>query len=289
MDNDKLDFVEGTETAESSKETAQDMSLDLESRAYREILAADLKNPNFILPTMIRIMGEKPPKYEKLNAIGYISEFKDFRILNIFRENLEDYGLEFYPHDGYDLYYIDSGNFSRYIALDEYFSYLRAARVEELQQIVGALGAKQYQIAYLFQKPYFAAIKEETGFAFLTRLFDKKPAEVEVKRGLEEEDIDYMEIVSGTGDEGHDPEEPELRYLKKDPSVQTLISQRMDPNGPQPQSKYILKLIDSCGIKPATAATIDTAMKEMKFSGNTTVSCESMNEGRRYLVLTVEF
>lgn len=293
MDRKKFDITGAAaplaDTEESAREGVKDQSLDLEKRSFNEIRAADLDNPNLILPTMIRIMDKMPEKFGGLNAIGYLSDYKDFRVLNIFRDKLDAYRLKFWPDNGSALYYVDPGDFDRYIALDDYFSYLRAARVEELQGIVEALGASRYQITYMFQKPSFGSVKEESGFKLLNRLFEKKAAEVEIRRGFEDEDIDYMEIVAGTEGEARDPEEPEVRYLKKDPSVQTLISQRMDENAPEPQSKYILKLIDTCGIKAGTAAKIDAAMKDMKFSGNTTVTAESQNEGRRFLKLEIEF
>ena len=287
MDMEKIDIAEVAERAESAGEELK-KSLDMEKRMFHEILPRDLENPNFILPTMIRITGITE-KFSGLNAIGYLSEYKDFRVLNVFRERIDEYKIRFYPSDEGELYYADPADFNRYIALDEYFGYLKTARLEELQQIVESLGAKRYQITYLFQKPFFASEKKESGLKLLGRLFDKKPAEIVVKRGLEEEDIEHMEIIAGSEGEGHDPEEPELHYLKKDPSVQTLISQRMDANATEPQQKYILKLIDSCGIKPGTAAKIDIAMKDMKFSGNTTVTAEARNESRRYLVLEAEF
>lgn len=287
MDMEKIDIAEVAERAESAGEELK-KSLDMEKRMFHEILPRDLENPNFILPTMIRITGITE-KFSGLNAIGYLSEYKDFRVLNVFRERIDEYKIRFYPSDEGELYYADPADFNRYIALDEYFGYLKTVRLEELQQIVESLGAKRYQITYLFQKPFFASEKKESGLKLLGRLFDKKPAEIVVKRGLEEEDIEYMAIIAGSEGEGHDPEEPELHYLKKDPSVQTLISQRMDANATEPQQKYILKLIDSCGIKPGTAAKIDIAMKDMKFSGNTTVTAEAMNESRRYLVLEAEF
>ena len=287
MDMEKFDIAETVEKAEAA-EVESKKSVDLEKRMFHEILPKDLENPNFILPTMIRITGITE-KFSGLNAIGYLSEYKDFRVLNVFRERIEEYKLQFYPSDESELYYADPGDVNRYIALEEYFSYLKTARMEELQQIVESLGAKRYQITYLFQKPFFASEKKESGLKLISRLFDKKPAEVVVKRGLEEEDIEHMEIIAGSEGEGHDPEEPELRYLKKDPSVQTLVSQRMDANATEPQQKYILKLMDSCRIKLETAAKIDIAMKDMKISGNTTVTAEAMNESRRFLVLEAEF
>ena len=88
---------------------------------------------------------------------------------------------------------------------------------------------------------------------------------------------------------GHLPIRPQLKYLQRDPSIQTLVAMRMDENAPLMSEKYILKLSQSSGIKEADAIKIDAALKSLKCSGNATVVSEVQNESRRYLEYDIEF
>ena len=88
---------------------------------------------------------------------------------------------------------------------------------------------------------------------------------------------------------GHLPIAPDLRFLQREPSIQTLISLRMDENSPITHQKYTLKLINSSGIKEKDAIKIDAALKAMKFTGNTTVTNEVKNEARRFFEYEIDF
>ena len=88
---------------------------------------------------------------------------------------------------------------------------------------------------------------------------------------------------------GHSPQLPRLHYLQKEPSIQTLVAQRMDETSPISHQKYTLKLSNSSGIKEKDAVKIDMALKGMKIKGNTTMSSEFPNESRRYLEYEIDF
>ena len=88
---------------------------------------------------------------------------------------------------------------------------------------------------------------------------------------------------------GHSPVKPRLKYLQRDPSIQTLITMRMDAKTPLLHQKFMLKLSNSIGMKESDAVKIDAVLKRLKCSGNTTVVSELRNEARRYLEYDIEF
>lgn len=87
----------------------------------------------------------------------------------------------------------------------------------------------------------------------------------------------------------HPPLNPELKYLRKDPTVMSLIEMRMNEVAPLQWQKYTLQLSNTSGIKEKTAREIDVALKSMGFSGNATVLSEVKNEAGRYLEYDIEF
>ena len=90
------------------------------------------------MPRFIRVV-ERDKKHAESEickgSIGFWADFKDNRLLNIFRDAMEVYGLSFYPNSEGEFYYVDPINKDNYIALDEYFNYLKQLRISELQKI----------------------------------------------------------------------------------------------------------------------------------------------------------
>ena len=67
--------------------------------------------------------------------------------MNIYRKSAEMFGLSFYPDMDREIYYVDPTDRNSYIALEEYFSYLKLVRVGELQKVTAQdLGAKYLKV-----------------------------------------------------------------------------------------------------------------------------------------------
>ena len=172
------------------------------------------------------------------------------------------------------------------IALDDYFSYLKVARVNELQKIAQDLGAKHFRVTYKEQKTSFSrnAVKAK-GNA-------KAPngtITADAEHDLSASAVSNVEVAAEMQCLGHAPTEPKLCYLQREPSIQSLITLRMDKASPMLHQKYTLKLSNSSGIKEEDAVKIDAALKAMKISGNTTVINEAQNESRRFFEYEIDF
>ena len=102
------------------------------------VFADDIDSADFVLPKLIRI-SERDKKHEESDvcqgSVGHFLEAKELKILNIYRDKAAAFGLNFYPNLDSEIYYVDPSDRDHYIALDSYFTYLKMARANELQQI----------------------------------------------------------------------------------------------------------------------------------------------------------
>lgn len=211
---------------------------------------------------------------------------KDLKVVNIFRDKIGTFGLTFYPDTDNDIYYVDPSDRDRYIAMDDYFSYLKTARVNELQKIAQDLGAKHFRVTFKEQKTTFSK-KKQKGSAKARAAGDH--ADIDAEHELASTAVATVEIAAELDFPGHAPMPPELHYLQREPAIQTLISLRMDKASPLTHQKYTLKLSNSSGIKESDAIKIDAALKSMKICGNTTIASEVQSEARKFFEYEIDF
>ena len=140
------------------KDIAQTKNRELELKTLQPIFAENLDGADFLLPKLVRIteMDKRRAESEVCKgSVGYFSKEKDLKVVNIFRDKIGTFGLTFYPDTDNDIYYVDPSDRDRYIAMDDYFSYLKTARVNELQKIAQDLGAKHFRVTFKSKKQPF--------------------------------------------------------------------------------------------------------------------------------------
>lgn len=271
------------------KEIAEEKGREIELSTLQPIFLEDLNNTDFYLTKLIRL-ADIDKRYSESeacqNAIGHMSSHKDLKIVNIFRHKMDMFGLSFYPDAESEVYYVDPSDRNRYIALEDYFNYLKIARIAELQKIAQDLGAKHFKVTYKEHKASFSSSKGKVkGMAKVL----KEGATVDVERDLSSKEIVNVEVAAEMDCPGHEPIEPKLNYLQRDPSILSLVSLRMDDKSPVSHHKFTLELSTSSGIKEKDAIKIDAALKSMKINGTTTITSEVQNESRRIFEYEVDF
>lgn len=270
------------EGAQNLKETADEKAKQNELNKMQPVFLTDLEEREFNLPKFIRIVGRDKKFVESTvcqGSVGHVSNPKGTRVVNIFRDSVEAFRLNFYPDNSSELYYVDPSQPDKYIALDEYFNYLKMARVSELQTIAQELGAKHFRVTYR---------DEAKSSASKNGMFQIK-AIANVTHNATSKSYSTTEIEADMTFPGHSPKEPKLRYMKNDPSIQSLISMRMNESTPLLKQNYKLQLSNSSGIKIEEAVKIDAVLKEMKCAPNVTLASEVENEAKRYLEYDIEF
>lgn len=271
------------------KSSAEEKSLEHEKKLLQPIFLEDLDSADFALTKLIRVTEIDKRRAESevcKGSIGYIDEQKDLKIVTIFSNRIDAFGLSFFPDTDSGLYYVDPTDRDKYIALDDYFAFLKMARINELQKIAQDLGAKHFRVTYKEQKTNLVSNKAK-GKATYKNIGVNINADYE--KGASSHISTSAEIAAEMDCPGHAPVEPKLQYLQRDPSIQSLIALRLDPTSPTTHQVLTLKFSTSSGIKEKDAVKIDAALKSMKLSGNTTVASEVQNEARRIFEYEVDF
>lgn len=301
-DDGKFDFSDvsviaenvGTAVKKGSQavmNSAEERARLLELKALQPIFASQqgdavsLDDADFLMPKFIRVTDRDKRHAESevcQGSIGYTSDQKGLHIVNIFKDSVDAFGLTFYPDCDCEFYYMDPSDRDNYIALDEYFSYLKIVRINELKKLAQDLGAKHFKVTYMEEKTSFSSQKAAVSL--------KTPiVKADSERGAEEKKFTSVKIEADSTFPGHAPIRPQLKYLQRDPSIQNLVAMRMDENSPLIKERFMLNLSQSSGMKENDAVKIDAVLKGMKCSGNTTVANEVKNEARRYLEYEIEF
>lgn len=216
-------------------------------------------------------------------SIGYWATCKGERWMNIFKDSVNKFGLNFYPNDEVNFYYMDPTDGDSYIVLDEYFDRLKQARVSELQKIAQDLGAKYFKVTYMKEKTTLSK-KSANGKGSI-----HKKGNGSVQMNATEQKYDRMDIAAEMNFPGHEPVMPHVRYLKYDPNILNLIEMRMDTKGPVNHQILNIKLSSSSGLKETDAVKVDMILKSLKMAGNTTVSSEAQNEAKSILKYEIDF
>lgn len=272
--------------AQTLKETTDEKARQLELKTLQPIFLETLNDTDFLMSRFIRITDRDKKHAESevcKGSIGFLSDQKGLHIVNIFRDSIDSYGLSFYPDCDSEFYYVDPSDRDGYIALDEYFSYLKQVRISELQKIAQDLGAKHFKVTYKEEKTSFSEKK-------VSKKVTAKPiASIVVEQNNENKKYSTVEIAAEMECPGHTPVKPKLKYMKYDPSINGLVEMRMNEHAPLLHQKFMLKLSNSSGLKESEAIKIDAVLKGMKCTGNATVLSETRNESRRYLEYEIDF
>jgi hypothetical protein len=271
-------------SAQLSERVAQ-ARYEADLKTLKPIFPGDVGTPDFSMSKLIRLtqMDRRRATSEACRgSIGYDSSPKDVRVVNLYTDHLDEFGITFYPDTGSEIYYVDPADRTNYIALDDYFHYMKMARITELQKLAQDLGAKFFRVTY----------KEER------RTLTRQAGSVKLSaKGYGSASADYAhmdssavssEIAAEMHLPGHEPVQPTLVYLRKDPAIRSLIELRLSPN-PITHQKLIVHLSNSSGMKESEAARIDAALGAMKCAGNASVVSEVQSESRRYLEYEIDF
>lgn len=271
--------------ANAMKDSAEARNREKERKVLQPIFLEDLDSADFMLSKLIRVadIDKKHAESEVCKgSVGFVSEQRELRIVNIYKNMVDAFGISLYPDADSEIYYIDPSDRNKYIALDDYFGYLKIARVNELQKIAQDLGARHFRVTYREKK---ASITKDD----IKAKGNVRAGAAEAERNLSISDNSNIEVAAEMQCLGHAPIEPELLYLRGEPSIQSLIALRMDENSPIFHQEFSLKLSNSSGIKEKDAVKIDAALKAMKVSGNITVISEAQSESRRSFEYEVDF
>ena len=284
VDKRAKDFSEAAvDAAQSLAKTIEEGKRQWDLNRLKPIFLEDLNGMSY--SRLIRIV-EREKKFDIevcKGSIGYWATCKGERWMNIFKDSVDKFELNFYPNDEVNFYYMDPTDGDSYIVLDEYFDRLKQARVSELQKIAQDLGAKYFKVTYMKEKTILSK-KSTNGKGSI-----HKKGNGSVQVNATEQKYDRMDIAAEMSFPGHEPVMPHVRYLKYDLNIKNLIKMRMDPNGSVNHQTLNIKFSSSSGLKETDAVKVDMILKRLKMAGNTTVSSEVQNEAKSILEYEIRF
>ena len=284
----KFDLSDISNIKDQISDKMEQQRLENEKNSLQPIFAEDLENPEFTITKLIRII-DMDQKHQNSavcqGSIGHITVLKDMKIINIYTGNASVFGIQLHPNMDSETYYVDPCDRDSYIALDEYFDYLKLERVAELQTIAQNLGAKHFKVAFCEQQKTFTSNKVDAKAG--AKAEKKQGADAEVHHEGSVKRSSQIEISAEMDYNGHPPVEPKLKYFKNDPQIKSLVNGRLAND--ITHQKYTLALSNSSGIKVKDAAKIDAALNAMKIAGNTTISSEAQTEARRFFEYEIDF
>jgi len=272
--------------AAAVKESAEKSRKRMDIKTLQPIFPDTLNQTEFLMSKFIRV-ADRDKKHAESDvcqgSIGFLSDKGGLRVVNVFKDSLNAFGLTLYPDADCEFYYVNPTDRDNYISLDEYFGYLKNVRVNELQRVAQALGANHFKVTYKEERTSFSELKGNA------QVNGARLGGIKADHEASENKFSMIDVAAEMHMDGHAPQMPELVYLKKDDNVQNLIRLRMTGGEGFHHHKISIKLSNSSGIKESDAVKIDAVLKGMKVSGNATVSSEARNESRRYLEYEIDF
>ena len=275
---------------QAKKKAAQEENqrrADLER--LKPLFHEDFREDEFVLPKMIRVAGIDKIHSDSAackGSVGYKSVLDDMTVVTIFRDYIDNFGLSFYPDLENGVFYVDPCDRDHYIALDDYFSFMKMQRVSELQRIAQSLGARHFRV---ISRERTEAVSSNSVDTAASVRATGQGGGAGYSHSAGNSSMTSISIEAEMRFPGHAPVKPELHYLKKEISVINLIEMRMDPLSPLQHQHIIIEMINSSGIKVKDAVKIDAMMKTMKISEKTAIVSEAQNEARRVLEYDIEF
>lgn len=286
----KFDFDDIAEIKRQIQEKQRQAKLKRDMNALNPVFSKDLSGDEFFLSKMIRI-AEMDKKHASNRicegAIGHETLVKDLRIVTVYADRTREWGLQFYPDENQEFYYVDPVNPQKYIGINYFFDYLRQARIGELQRIAQDLGASYFKVTIiekkktLYKKSGAAKLAGGKGIVSTSMSGDHSSSSNEMVDG---------EIAAQSSFEGHSPIRPKLFYYKNEPQIKALIDMRLENTENILTEQHLsLKCMNSSGITEKTALSIDAAFSSLKCTGNTTFTSEAQNETRQIFEYDILF
>lgn len=286
--NSTIDVIkEGSDKLNQQYQIAK-MNADREK--LKPIFKEDLVEEGFTYPNIVRVVEYDKQHMENVvckGAIGFLDIVNDAKVLNIYKKNINDFSLQLYPNVVESIYYISPFAESYYVDLNEYFNFQKMQRVDELNHIAYALGAKYFKVTVMEEKKSFISKAGKAGVKG-SGAGDKLKADASFNKSANE--LTALRIESEMNLGGNNkPSRPILKYFSKENDIISLVNMRVDTNNYLKSKTFQLKYNSSTIIKEKEAAQIDAVLKKFKIGGNMSISSEVEQENRMTFEYYIEF
>lgn len=271
-----------------------DTRLQAERKALRPVFLEELpfaidraESANLDPPSILSITVRDKKRAESevcQGSVGYYQAAKGYSFLCLYEDNLKPFSLTFYPTASQGIFLASPYQDGVYIAVDEYFNFIRKGIVNELELVAQNLGAKHVRIS--FQEDTKAHTMQKV------RSHAKVPgtaAAYDHESSLHESS--NVEIAADVKFSGYSsPVMPDLVYFRNESDILKLIQMRTSNSANQIESKtYRFQCNRLFGVKEKREGEISAVLNYVKPSGATSYNQNIQRESRTILEYSIEF
>ncbi len=277
------------EGGEQMKQQHELKKLEIDKERLAPVFESELSADDFCKPAVVCIVDDDKRRYNKAceGSVGFWIG-KDVKVLCVYREFAHLLNLRFYPLLEDAAYHVDPCFDDLYIRLDEYFTYLKKMRVDELTAVAQDLGARHIEITLRATK--VSAEQKDAAMGFSAQKGIKIGGEATSSR-TQKELVD-VKVAAKTDFAGNDaPVAPKLVYFKNESDINALVKMRLDPSDKNKilSKTYELQCKNSSGIKTSDAQKIDATLGSLGGSAQRSFSSETASENNTILEYTIVF
>lgn len=268
----------------------QTAKMNADKEKLKPVFKEDLLMEDFRYPNIIRVVEYDKQHMENIvckGSIGYFDVVNEAKVLNIYKNNINDFAVQLHPKVAESLYYISPFTEAYYVDLEEYFNYQKMQRVDELNQIAYALGAKYFKVTVMEEKKSFISKAGKAGMK-ANVMGEKIKADGSFKKSANELTALRIESEMNLGG-NNNPTKPVLKYFSKENDIISLVNMRVDTDNYLRSKTFQLRYNSSTIIKEKEAAQIDAVIKKFKLNGNMSISSEVEQENRMTFEYYIEF
>ncbi len=238
-------------------------------------------------PSIVSVVARDKRRSESevcRGAVGYYQSAKGYELLNLYEDYIPQLKLAFYPTAAKGVFLADPYQRGVYIALDEYFDFIRKALVNELEVVAQDLGAKHVRISFKEDKKSLAAQKVKA-------TAKTQMESVSTERATSVDEFSSVEIAADVRFSGHtSPVVPPLVYFKNESDIVKLVRMRTSDGSNKIESKtYRFQCNRLFGAKEEDSAQISAILSGIKCTGSVSFSQNVQRESRTILEYSIEF
>lgn len=288
----------GSTASEKAHEGIQQVKVANEARRLEKLAPVfpnDFFADDFDLPYMIIIADEDVRKgiEQCEGAIGWLTRGQGMEVLHLYREFVDQSGLNFHPRPMCDsVYYVDTYDPHRYIDVSCLFEVLHQDKITELRDIARCLGAKSCQLV----GREITTEKKVAKRGLAAKLGAKGAPVTSVAASdeatLREESVSDSQIIFMQRFEGNaEPTRPTLNWFKNDREIQSLVEMRCGNDGANAIKDYAIEIDNSqsASMSAQRAQKIDAVLKGLKISVGSKMEEQLRHESQRKLKFIIEF
>lgn len=271
-----------------------DARLQAERKALRPVFPEELpfamdrtESANEDLPGILSVTVRDKKRAESevcQGSVGYYQAAKGHDLLCLYEDDLTPLPLTFYPTASQGIFLASPYQDGVYIAVNEYFNFIRKGIVNELELVAQNLGAKHVRISF----------QEDTKAHTMQKVHSHGKAQGVAASYDQESSLhesSNLEIAADVKFSGHaSPITPDLIYFRNESDIPKLIDMRTSNSSNRIESKtYRFQCNRLFGVKEKREGEISAVLNYVKPSGAVSYNQNIQRESRTILEYSIEF